>query len=485
MLSFLVVPLVLCAAVLLVSGVAKLRDTRATRDAFVALRLPRWLSDSPAPALLPWGELALGVALLVSSGWVLLLAALATLGLFFGYLAVIARALGFTERVTCNCFGRLGEQGVTRRTLVRNAVLVATATLATVAALARVSVPGTIMDAPGATLGWLAMAALAGAGALFVLGHGPAQALSAGSRPRSGSRLPWLTMLDATTRTPVPLWDLPTERTVLLFVSLSCGSCARVLADLPTLRAEHPDVAIRPVLSETHAGDPAAWEPASMRSEALLDPHGNITNMLVEWTPTALLVDRNGELLSDPAVGEGEVRALIASTSAEPVVPEPEPGHATEPEPEPESAPVEEPDDDEFAYERKPIPTAVLLDADGRPRTLHELTAQTAALLVSINCLCGTSRQAAGSVARWRELLPQLEVRLLTSVHPDSLPEDLRPEGAVAYDHVGLVQSALDLSGSPSAVLLGADGLLAGGPVHGLEEIEAFVTDIADQLADA
>ena len=88
-------------------------------------------------------------------------------------------------------------------------------------------------------------------------------------------------------------------------------------------------------------------------------------------------------------------------------------------------------------------------------------------------------------MARWRELLPQLEVRLLTSVHPDSLPEDLRPEGAVAYDHVGLVQSALDLSGSPSAVLLGADGLLAGGPVHGLEEIEAFVTDIADQLADA
>ena len=78
MLPFLVTPLVLCAAVLLVSGVAKLREPQATRDAFVALRLPRRLADSPAPALLPWGELALGVLLLVGVGWVLLLATVAT-----------------------------------------------------------------------------------------------------------------------------------------------------------------------------------------------------------------------------------------------------------------------------------------------------------------------------------------------------------------------------------------------------------------------
>ena len=485
-LPFLVTPLVLCAAVLLVSGVAKLREPQATRDAFVALRLPRRLADSPAPALLPWGELALGVLLLVGVGWVLLLATVATLLLFFGYLAVIARALGFPEKVSCNCFGKLGEQGVTRRTLVRNAVLVATASLATVAALLHVSVPATLVEATGPTLGWLAMAALTGAVALLVLGHGPADAPTAAGRPTKGSRLPWFTLLDATTRTPVHTGDLPNERTVLLFVSLGCGSCVRVLEDLDTLRAANPEVAIRPVLADTYAGDPETWAPA-VRADGLLDPHGNVSQTLVEWTPTAVLVDRSGTLLADPAVGEGEVRALIASAGPQPQAPAtPEPAPEPEPvaEPEPEPA-VEDLDDDEFAYERTPIPTAAVIDADGEPKTMHELTAHTAALLVSINCLCGTSREAAASVNRWAQTLPQLEVRLLSSMKPESLPEEIRPDGAVAYDHAGLAQKALELSGSPVAVLLGADGLLAGGPVHGVAEIEQFVADIAEQLGEA
>ena len=86
---------------------------------------------------------------------------------------------------------------------------------------------------------------------------------------------------------------------------------------------------------------------------------------------------------------------------------------------------------------------------------------------------------------RWAQTLPQLEVRLLSSLKPESLPEEIRPDGAVAYDHAGLAQKALELSGSPVAVLLGADGLLAGGPVHGVAEIEQFVADIAEQLGEA
>lgn len=480
MLSFFVVPLVLSAAVLLVSGVAKLREPQATRDAFLALRLPRRLTKSPAPALLPWGELLLGVLLVVGAGWLLLLAALATLSLFVGYVIVIARALGFEEKVSCNCFGKLGEQGVTRRTLVRNGVLVATAVLAVVGALLHVSVPAALLDAPTATMAWLAMAALTGAVTLLVLGHGPAAAPTT-TAPRSGSRLPWLTFLDATTRQPVNVHDGATEKTALLFVSLGCGSCARLLEDLETLRTAHPDVTIRPVLSETYAGDPASWEPASMRTDALLDPHGNIGHFLVDWTPTALLLDRHGVLLGDPAIGEEDVRALISSGSATPAQPAEAPVEEVPAEPVAEPEPA---DDDEFAYERTEIPRVVVLD-EGEPRTLHELTSQTAALLVSINCLCGTSREAAASVAGWRERLPQLEVRLLSSVKPDSLPADVRPADAVAYDHGGIAQAALKLQGSPGAVLLGADGLLAGGPVDGVADIEQFVTDIEEQLSAA
>lgn len=54
---------------LVVSAIAKLRSPRSARDAFTSLRLPRALAQSPAPVLLPSGELLLAVALLVLPGW--------------------------------------------------------------------------------------------------------------------------------------------------------------------------------------------------------------------------------------------------------------------------------------------------------------------------------------------------------------------------------------------------------------------------------
>ena len=51
------------------------------------------------------------------------------------------------------------------------------------------------------------------------------------------------------------------------------------------------------------------------------------------------------------------------------------------------------------------------------------------------------------------------------------------------YDHGGLATRSLGATGQVAAVLLGADGMLAGGPVHGIEEVRGFVDDIADEIA--
>ena len=49
---------------------AKLRDPRATRDAFTALRVPRVVPVGPAAAALPWVEIAAAARLLVApAGW--------------------------------------------------------------------------------------------------------------------------------------------------------------------------------------------------------------------------------------------------------------------------------------------------------------------------------------------------------------------------------------------------------------------------------
>ena len=474
---FLVIPLVLCAAVLLVSGVAKLREPQATRDAFVALRLPTWLGRSPAPALLPWGEIVLGVWLLVTSGWVLALGVLATLLLFAAYLVVIARALGFEEKVSCNCFGKLGDDGVSRRTLIRNVLLVTAAALGLWAVAANVSVPDALASDPLGTVGWVAMAALTGAVALFVLGRAASQP-AAGRELTQGSALPWATMLDAGTGDEVSLQNLGDDKTLLLVLSLWCGPCQSLIDDLDALRASAPELRIRPVVSDRVA-DELRTRSDAVQADALLDPYGNLMGILASGTPTALLVDGRGVLLADRVIGEGSVRELIASVGTP--LPEPEP---TVVEPEPEPAPVEEPDDDEYAYERKPIPDGVLVGADG-VRTIRELASDTAALLVSINCLCGTSREASAAMDGWAERLPSLNVHLLSTLQETDLPEDIRPRQGVFYDHTGLAQRALGMHGSPMAVLVGADGLLAGGPVQGMAEIEEFVADIADQLAEA
>ena len=56
--------------------------------------------------------------------------------------------------------------------------------------------------------------------------------------------------------------------------------------------------------------------------------------------------------------------------------------------------------------------------------------------------------------------------------------------GHVWFDPFGITRRAF-AAGNPSAVLLGADGLVAGGPVHGEDAVRAFVADVADQLREA
>lgn len=126
----------------------------------------------------------------------------------------------------------------------------------------------------------------------------------------------------------------------------------------------------------------------------------------------------------------------------------------------------------------------LLARRDGAPVTMRELARQRAVLLVFMNCLCGPSWQVLGELDEMRKRLPVLDVHAVLSMpfqhvqHTDKLPELLIDHGLYAWH-------ALQLTSSPAAVLLGADGLLAGGPVSSLDEIHAFIDEIEEQLAEA
>jgi hypothetical protein len=122
-----VVPPLLLAVILCISAVAKIRDPGDTASVFVKLELPRFLLRLRAPALLPYGELALAALLLFLPDRWYVVAATLTLLLFTAYLIVVARALRFPYPILCGCFGDLGLGWITRQTVVRNSMLLTVA----------------------------------------------------------------------------------------------------------------------------------------------------------------------------------------------------------------------------------------------------------------------------------------------------------------------------------------------------------------------
>lgn len=147
------------------------------------------------------------------------------------------------------------------------------------------------------------------------------------------------------------------------------------------------------------------------------------------------------------------------------------------------------PEEDELLdYERDRIPAGVLQRSDGSLMTLRQLASHRAALLVFVSEGCGPCERVLDQMPRWIEdLSPFLQVKAVLSRPVDQLRE--RTTGRVGEHALHDVQfsarEALGGRGAPSAVLLGADGLLAGGPVSGGSTVIEFVDEIWDQLQQA
>lgn len=139
-------------------------------------------------------------------------------------------------------------------------------------------------------------------------------------------------------------------------------------------------------------------------------------------------------------------------------------------------------DDDALDYVRQITPAISVDLADGSSRTLRELAAYRPMLMLAVSATCSSCASTIASRQRWRELLPELDVRVLvTQSHAESeLVETEEPMSL--HDPFLRVAVSLGYYATPAAVLFGIDGLLAGGPVSGAEEIDEFVGDIYESL---
>lgn len=140
--------------------------------------------------------------------------------------------------------------------------------------------------------------------------------------------------------------------------------------------------------------------------------------------------------------------------------------------------------DDVDDYLRLPIPDVPVVEGAGlEPRSLREVAADKAMLLVLLSPGCGPCRQTTGHLSEWVEAIPEVDVRVVSQVsHAQVLQFEPRWDGLVLHEPGGSVGKVFGLHGRPAAVLLGADGLLAGGPVRGYADIVRFVDDIRAEL---
>jgi hypothetical protein len=122
---------------------------------------------------------------------------------------------------------------------------------------------------------------------------------------------------------------------------------------------------------------------------------------------------------------------------------------------------------------------------DGTVTHLRQLSAQRPQLLVYVSDGCFSCNDVIAAIPSWRNDLPQVDVRVLVRQSFDISTLTSTEEPMSMHDTDGLVSESLGIRATPGAVLLGADGLLAGGPVVGAIAVPEFVSDIREELESA
>ncbi|GAA1469100.1 MauE/DoxX family redox-associated membrane protein [Microbacterium thalassium] len=144
--------------------------------------------------------------------------------------------------------------------------------------------------------------------------------------------------------------------------------------------------------------------------------------------------------------------------------------------------PADDDIDGSLDYVRTRTPAVPVTLADGTTSNLRLIASHRPLLLLAVSTTCSSCRPVIEKVEVYRELMPELDVRFLLSSAPEDSALVELDEPQSLHDPHGYVRGSIDDWATPTAVLFGADGLLAGGPVTGAEEIDVFFDDVYESL---
>jgi peroxiredoxin len=256
----------------------------------------------------------------------------------------------------------------------------------------------------------------------------------------------------------VSISDFRGQPTLVLFWNPSCGYCQRMADELKTWEAALPEGAPKVLVVSTGTVD--ANKAMGLASTVVLDESFATGRAFgATATPSAVLVDADGKIASSVILGASRVMAL--ANGAEPqslVSQEPRVPSGPQRSPIPATPLVEKGD---------PVPTFKLSDLDGEKVNLANRTSQPRALLFW-DPACGFCQQMVDWLKEWEEHPPVGAPQVvLVSEGSSDANREFGLRSRILLDDDRVTRQAFAATGTPSAVLIDAEGRIASDIVAG------------------
>jgi methylamine dehydrogenase accessory protein MauD len=472
----------LLCLVFLAAGLGKLRDRTGSRQSMIDFGMPEALAGAFGTGL-PVVEIVVAIALLPASfAWLGAWGALMLLALFTTAMGI---ALAHGRKPECHCFGQLSSKPIGWGLMSRNG------TLAVISALViyhgpsqprflewfvasdsgGVVFPVLVLVCIGLLLfqNWLIFQLIQQGGRVLLRLDVLEKAAGSGGRLLPPPGLPVGTPapefnLDDISGSPQSLKQLRTEGkpVLLLFTNPGCGPCAKLLPEAAAWQNDY-GLSFRLVLvsegsaSENHS----TIEPYKLHTVLLQRKRETAEAYQSQGTPAAVLVRPDGKVGSALAKGAEAIRALVSDTINESIAGQ-------------EPIKVEE---------GATVPPLVYPSLDSKMISLSQMRGKPAILLFW-NPDCGFCQRMAGDVKAWERKADKNAPQLLI-ISSGTAEQNLKLgfRSPVVLDHNLSTRKVFGVNGTPSALILDAQGTLISGVAAGREQILGSI--LSNQTAAA
>jgi peroxiredoxin len=488
------------AGVFSLAGVAKLSDLKGSRQAIIDFGVPSAIA-APLGLVLPVAELSVAATLLpASTAWWGALGALTLLSVF---VAGISINLARGKKPNCHCFGQLHSAPAGWKTLARNGVLAAISGFVVWAGYEGGGAGPSALSWLGALSTAQLLALLGGVLVLFLLAGqwwflvhllrqngrllvrleaveatlaegGRVVAPSQNGTPLNqeaeglpvGSEAPQFSLsglygetltLEALRSSDKPL--------MLLFTDPGCGPCNALLPEVGRWQQEHANKLTLSLVSRGEVEQNKTKAQEHGLSNVLLQKDWEVSESYeVRGTPSAVLISADGKIASPVAGGAEGIRALLSYAVGQgaqlPMQPH-QPQSEGQPCPNCGKVHAGAPTMPAAQKIGEPAPEVKLADLQGTTVELKDFKGQET-LVLFWNPGCGFCQQMLPEIKHWEENRPEGAPKLLfVSAGTEEANREMRLTSPVILDQQFAVGRAFGASGTPSAVLVDAEGKIA------------------------